>query len=382
MLRALILDLKAMGHGVVTFIDSRLKEFSPPLRADEVISIPRRDDLHGLLKRCSGEVDGVFIIAPESDDALRSLVEMVEDSGGTSLNCRAEGIERASNKMEVYRRLDNIGLPVPETIGIDVHEDIWEIKRMARDLGFPLIFKPAVGVGSSGLSVINDESQVGMAIDKIRREAASESLIIQRLIRGVAASVSLISTGDEVFPLTLNRQVVTLSPPSSESMYEGGMVPLRHRLEEEALTAARMTVESLGGLMGYVGVDMVLSSDGPVVVDVNPRLTTSYVGLRMVVNINPAQAIIDASLEQRLPRDVDTSGYASFLKVRVPAPPPRLLSRIYRLRGVFSPPFPVAEGGESYALIVSRSATMRGSEMNLHKSKRRLLNVIRGGCSW
>ena len=39
-------------------------------------------------------------------------------------------------------------------------------------------------------------------------------------------------------------------------------------------------VESFSGLRGYVGVDVVLGQDKLYVVDVNPRLTTSYVGLR------------------------------------------------------------------------------------------------------
>ena len=314
MLRALILDLKVIGCNIVTFIDSRLKEFSPPLLADDEISISSQSDLHKLLRRYSQEVDGVFIIAPESNQTLQCLVEIVEESGGASLNCQVNGIERASNKMEVYK------------------------------------------CGSS---------------------------IVQKLIDGVAASVSLISTGNDALPLTLNRQIVTLSPPFSESRYEGGVVPLRHKLEEEALRVAQTTVKSLGGLKGYVGVDMVLSSNGPVVIDVNPRLTTSYVGLRRVVNINPARAIIDAILEQKLPRDVHVSGYAFFLKVRVPAPIPRALPRIYRLSEVFSPPFPIAGRRESYALIVSHSTTLRGAEMSLHKSRRNLLEVIsRGGCAW
>ncbi|NIV10374.1 MAG: ATP-grasp domain-containing protein, partial [Aliifodinibius sp.] len=63
-----------------------------------------------------------------------------------------------------------------------------------------------------------------------------------------------------------------------------------HPLLEEALETAQRTVELLRGLRGYVGVDMVLTNDEPVVVEVNPRLTTSYIGLRKVINFNLAQA--------------------------------------------------------------------------------------------
>ena len=383
MLRALISDLKAAGCEVVTLIDSRIGRLNPPLMADVAVPIQTRSHLDENLKRASKTVDGVYIIAPESDGILKSLVEIIEASGGNSLNCEVEGIEKASNKMEVHKTLDRLGLQSPETVQIDVHEDVKEVRRVACELGFPLVFKPIDGVGSSGLSVLKDEAQIVMAVEKIRRESQNRYFIVQRLVEGVAASVSLISTGKEALPITLNGQMVTLAPPSLNSRYDGGFVPLDHELRNDAFRAARLIVKSLGGLRGYVGVDLVLAERGPVVVEVNPRLTTSYVGLRRIVNFNPAQAVVDALLERRLPRDLHTSGYAFFRKVKVPKPAPRILSRIYRLNGVLSPPFPVGESKDSYALLVSHSADVKRAEEGLQKSKRDLLSILQtGGYAW
>jgi predicted ATP-grasp superfamily ATP-dependent carboligase len=41
-----------------------------------------------------------------------------------------------------------------------------------------------------------------------------------------------------------------------------------------------------------VGVDLVETSDGPVVLEVNPRLTTSYCGLRTARGLNPAALVM------------------------------------------------------------------------------------------
>jgi len=383
MLRGLISDFKAAGWEVTTFLDSRLRRFNPPLEADIVVPINTKDCVDENLKKTSENVDCVYVIAPESGGTLRNLVGEVEASGGKSLNCKVEGIEKASNKMEVYRAAERVGLRTPETVVADIHEDIKVIRRFARDLGYPLVFKPVDGVGSSGLSVLRDETQVVTAVEKVRRESEGEVFIIQKLVSGVASSVSLISTGGEALPLTLNGQIVRLAPPRSDSSYEGGFVPLDHELRSEAFEAARLIVEALGGLVGYVGVDMVLTDEEPVIVEVNPRLTTSYVGLREVVNFNPAQAVADAVLERRLPREPCTDGYALFRKVRVPKPPPRVLPEIYGLRGVFSPPFPVTGGRGSCALILSHSSDMNRAEDELQKSKRSLLSIIRGGgCAW
>jgi predicted ATP-grasp superfamily ATP-dependent carboligase len=46
------------------------------------------------------------------------------------------------------------------------------------------------------------------------------------------------------------------------------------------------------GLWGYCGVDFIETPEGPVVVEINPRLTMSYVGLRDATGINPAELVL------------------------------------------------------------------------------------------
>ncbi len=379
MLRTLISDFNAAGHNVTIFLDSRLKAFNPPIEADNIISIFSHKELDKALKKISQAVDAVYIIAPESDQVLQRLVEVVEISGGIPLNCQVNTIRKASNKMKLYRILKKIGLRVPETLIVDIRENVEQIKHIVGKLGFPLVFKPVDGVGCCGLSVVRNESQIVAAVNKIMKESSSEYFIAQRLIKGAAASVSLISTGEEALPVTLNKQMITLASPNSDSSYDGGVVPLRHSLEKEALRVAQMAVKSLTGLRGYIGVDMVLTREEPVVMEVNPRLTTSYIGLRKVVNFNPAQAIIDAVLERKLPENVQSSGYAFLLKVKVPAPTYEVLLKTYGLKEVISPPFPVTGDGAAYALLVSYSAKLKDAEIGFHKAEKRLLDVLSQG---
>ena len=50
---------------------------------------------------------------------------------------------------------------------------------------------------------------------------------------------------------------------------------------------------AIPGLWGYVGVDLMLAKEGPVVLEINPRLTTSYCGLRRALGINTAAMVLD-----------------------------------------------------------------------------------------
>ena len=54
------------------------------------------------------------------------------------------------------------------------------------------------------------------------------------------------------------------------------------------------------GLQGYVGVDLVLGEETCWLIEINPRPTTSYVGLRRVIDLNMAAAIWHAC-RRRLP---------------------------------------------------------------------------------
>jgi predicted ATP-grasp superfamily ATP-dependent carboligase len=53
------------------------------------------------------------------------------------------------------------------------------------------------------------------------------------------------------------------------------------------------------GLIGYFGVDLLLDTQtarGVTIVEVNPRLTTSYVHLHQAIGCNPAAMVMDAML--------------------------------------------------------------------------------------
>jgi predicted ATP-grasp superfamily ATP-dependent carboligase len=377
MLRSLISDCKAAGHNVTTLLDSRLKQFNPSNEADKIISVSSSNELYAKLKEHSSVADAVYVIAPESGQVLEKLVEIIEVSGGRSLNCEIDAIERVSNKMTAYETMKKRGMKVPETVLLDIREKTENNRLLIKELGYPLVFKPLDGVSCGGLSLVKHEGDIAGAVKKVAHESMSKQFIVQKVIKGKAASVCVISTGDKALALTLNRQFVTLASPAEESGYYGGAVPFDHSLEKEALKAAERVVEGIGRLKGYVGVDIILADEEPVVMEVNPRLTTSYVGLRRVVNFNPAEAIVDVIIRRKLPTSVQTRGYALFSKVEVP-PQRQIIAETYKLKDVISPPFPIEKNRSAYALIATTSTSPQGAESAFHCAKKRLLNLYRG----
>ena len=377
MLRSLISDCKAAGHNVTTLLDSRFKQFNPPNEADQTSFVSAPNELHKKLKQGSTIADAVYMIAPESGQVLEKLVQSIEASGVTSLNSNVDAIKRVSNKMTIYETLKKTGLKVPETVLLDIHEKLCNIKQLTKELGYPLVFKPLDGVSCDGLSIVKDERDAAGAVKKVAHASSSEQFIAQKIVRGEAASACVISKGDEAVAVTLNRQFVTLGSPDEESEYYGGAVPFKHSKEKEALRAAERAVEETRGLKGYVGVDMILTDEDPIVLEINPRLTTSYVGLRRVTNFNPAETIIDAALRRKLPENVQNRGYSFFSKVEVPLRH-QILAETYKLENVVSPPFPV-ENEAAYALIAAASTSPKGAESAFYSTKKRLLKLYSRG---
>ncbi len=380
MLRAIVADFKAAGHSVTTVLDSRLAALNPPLEADYIVAVASFRDAERAIPKLAEAADATYIVAPESNQVLQSLVAGIEQAGVSSLNCRASAISAVSDKAAVLKRVKEMGLSTPKTLIFNASGDAAEITRLVRgSLGFPLIIKPVDGVGCAGLSVVNDEQQVAGAVTKANSESASKHFVAQELIRGTPVSVSLFATGTEASAVSLNKQDVSLMTPEAASTYNGGQVPFGSPLKREAFAAVETVVKAFQGLRGYVGVDLVLTEKEVVVMEVNPRLTVSYVGLRKVAGFNLAQAIVNTALENELPESNQIRGYAVFSKVNTSKPTIKTLQITYSVNSVVSPPFPVTGNDAACTLVLSSGTTLKETQAELHEAKKHLRSIIRVG---
>lgn len=379
MLRGVAADFKAAGHSVATMLDSRLAEFNPPLDAECMARVSSRDGPEEAFEVAAASADAAYVIAPESGGFLRSFVEKIEGIGLTSLNCTSSAISVAADKSVLLDHAVQSGLSTPKNLLFRTSDDIDELTESIKiKLGFPAIIKPLDGVSCSGLSVVNDRKQVEKAVEKLRANFLNDVFLAQEVVRGEAVSVSLYSTGKEVLPVSLNRQNVSLNEPETDSCYSGGFVPFESPLKQKAFSVAAKVAKAIPGLRGYVGVDLVLTKKMAVVIEVNPRLTTSYVGLRTVSGFNPAQALIDSVLENRLPVGCETFGYSFFTKVKTRKPKKNLLLKIYGLAGVFAPPFPISSDRSAFAMVTSYGETLQTALSRLEKNRNGLLETLYG----
>jgi len=300
MLTALIADLAAIdGHQIVTTVDPRFP-LSAPAGVDVVAMTRPRAAFPSLLSA----VDAVWLVAPETDRCLERLAARAERKGIALLGCGSAAIRRASDKAALPRLLARLGVPHPDTRVIDRSRKTWkaDVKIAAGELGYPIVVKPARGAGCEGVFLARDARALRHAVASARQADGRERLVLQRYVRGVAASVSLVADGRRAIALTTNAQSMrSVSGTSSRPFaYSGGATPLDHPLARRAAEEAVRTCEAIPGLRGYIGVDLVLTTSDAVVIEVNPRLTTAYLGVRAVLDDNVAAMAI-AACAGRLP---------------------------------------------------------------------------------
>ncbi len=309
MLWSLLDDFRSWGAvRTVTTLDLRLGRLSLP--ADEVVAVsPGQHEaaFTSLLSRS----DAVLVIAPETDGVLARLSALVEGAGIPLLGSSSAAVATAGDKAACHRLFLQAGLPAPATRECS----FTTAPRVANEMGFPLVAKPLDGVGCEGVCLVVGPAELPGVLALLRRVTRRRDILLQRFVAGTHASVSLLVGEGRAHPLSLNGQMID---PGCPFVYRGGVVPLQHSAAARAFAVAQVAVGLVPGLQGYVGVDLVLGPEETYLIEINPRLTTSYVGLRRVCRLNLARAIWDACCRGSLPASVPLTGRVAFARDEPP----------------------------------------------------------------
>ena len=379
-LRTVVSDFKASGHKVTVLLDARISQLNPPLNVDCQVPIFRSQDPELILQNMALINDAVYIIAPETGQVLQSLVKFMEQTGKISLNSESETIQKVSEKTVLYNTLQKNTILVPQTLAFKTASDLAEVKQAIKNkFGYPAVFKPIDGVSCGGLSLVKENSQVEKAILKIRNQFNGKNFVVQEFVPGEDVSVSLLAAAGKAYPISLNKQNVNIASPNDVSSYEGGVVPFNHPIKQEAFEAAKKAVEAFSGLKGYVGVDLVLSDQKAFVVDVNSRLTTSYVGLSKTAKFNVAQALVDAVLKGQAPVKPESNGFVCFSKIVTSKPNVNAFQEASKIIGVVSPPFPLNAEFKACSLVAGYGNSLEIAKLELEEAKKRLSDIVNRG---
>lgn len=289
MLRALIADcLTITDCHIITTLDPRITLEDSGV---EVIQIKNSKDYIRQVRAMSKKVDVSWVVAPESEGILASVINALEAADCRTMNCNVETIRVTGDKLNCSRLMQKSEI---STIHNLLYEDL------ARNIN-KVVIKPRFGVGGEGLRICNDGKQ---ALDYIGEQ---ESWVIQPYVKGEHRSLSLLCWQGAAKILSCNVQQFSAHPePRLNKCIVNAFSP-----SAELIALAQKIGQTFPGLIGYVGVDYIETSDGCVVVEINPRLTTSYIGLARALQQNPAQLCLDVTVKDSLPNHIENTGIST-----------------------------------------------------------------------
>ncbi|HWE38579.1 MAG TPA: ATP-grasp domain-containing protein [Isosphaeraceae bacterium] len=261
MRRALAADFAAPGGvRVVMTLDDRLDAEPGPW---ETVRVGPGRELEAF-GRLAAEADDTLLIAPETGGTLRDRAALLDLVGGRSLGSTPAAIALAGDKFRLGRLLDDLGIATPETVRVVPAEGLPD------SFPYPAVLKPIDGAGACHTYLVTGPGHLPPGAVEL------PEAILQPYLPGVPLSASvLVGSDGHVTPIGIGTQHIHIN--NFSFLYEGGTVPNHDESFDDLLPA----LAAVPGLRGWVGVDYLREGPGgrAVVLDINPRPTTSVVGL-------------------------------------------------------------------------------------------------------
>jgi len=252
----------------------------------EHVTIVRDDqDVWQVWHELIAAADAVFVIAPETSGLLLKLSQMVTAQDKLLFGCPPSLVQLSTSKLATYRAMQHAGINAVPSYSAQEWLDTGKYMQEGH-----WVIKPDDGVGCEDVICLSDRDQI---LAWLVQGSRAHTHIVQPLCAGEPASLSMLCRNGQAWLLSCNRQKVALT--SGFFQYQGSVVNDFAQYWTQFDELAQAIAHALPDLNGYIGIDlMVEEGDSPklTVLEINPRLTTSYVGLYQATGLNIAAELL------------------------------------------------------------------------------------------
>ena len=288
MLQALEQDFSALGINVIITLDSRIAYTPQP----QTLSVPiaKKTSLHRELLEIAPEVDFILLVAPETDGKLVRCCQWLCKFQHKFLSPQPSVVELCSDKSKTCSFLAENSIPTTQGILIEPDGNLLDRYAQVIPALLPGVLKPNCGAGGEATFYVKDMAALAELIGE-QSEKVSRPMRLETWAEGTPTSTSLICGPAGYELLKSTRQVFRGWPIGT---YAGNQADLSDDQLSRAGQLAVRVGKSLPPTCGYLGIDMILGNKpgNDLVVEINPRLTSSYTLLRTLDSRNLAQTML------------------------------------------------------------------------------------------
>jgi predicted ATP-grasp superfamily ATP-dependent carboligase len=275
MLKALLEDVFEINILQPTvMLDARLKDLSETYPADWRIITPCQDVFKEFSRLCL-QADAVWPIAPEFDNLLENLCRLVPEHK-CLLVSPAEAVAICANKLHTFERLQDYSIPTVAT-------RLWQ--RTDYEPG-EWIIKPVDGAGARETFVLTCRQDFVKLADSLPH---TTDYILQPHLEGWKTSLSCLCKNGRLELICVNLQHFIMD----NNCYRLAGITVNHTKNTDRYQALLEKIgEAFSKLRGYIGIDLIETTENSYVLEINPRLTTSFAGIRAALGINVCAEVI------------------------------------------------------------------------------------------
>ncbi|GIH25277.1 hypothetical protein Aph01nite_35870 [Acrocarpospora phusangensis] len=186
-----------------------------------------------------------------------------------------QAVARCRDKSRTRRALTRAGLAQPL---FAVVERIGDVAGALESVGLPCVVKPAEGSASEGVRLCETPAEASdhaalllRRTHNVRGQPIRPRVLIEQLLAGAEFSVETMGLGDDVVCLGITAKRLGPPPWFVETGHHFP-APLPAATRAILVDLTTRTLKALGLTLGPAHTEVRLTADGPVVVEVNPRL--------------------------------------------------------------------------------------------------------------
>ncbi|HKD48930.1 MAG TPA: biotin carboxylase N-terminal domain-containing protein, partial [Rhizomicrobium sp.] len=260
-------------------------------------------------------IDEILRVAREAKvDAIHPGYGLLSESPEFAEACAAAGfifigpspktLRTLGNKVDARNLAVKVGVPVmPASPPLpDDHE---AVKRLAREVGYPVMLKASWGGGGRGMRAIENESALTDAVFTARREAKAafgkDEVYLEKLVRR-ARHVEVQILGDAQGNLVHLYERDCSIQRRNQKMIERAPAPYLDAATRQAICEAALKIARGTEYVGAGTVEFLLDADTGqfYFIEVNPRIQVEHTVTEVVCNLDIVKAQIRIAEGKRI----------------------------------------------------------------------------------
>jgi len=291
---------------VSTDYDTSDRLYFEPLTYENVLAICHEEQKAGEL---------VGVIVQFGGQTPLKLAVPLEEAGIPLLGTPADAIDRAEDRLRFDEVLAKLGLKRPPG---RIAQGPAEARRIAEDIGFPVLVRPSYVLGGRAMTVCDDpdglDAYMHIALEAAR-DAGTTNILVDRFINdAIEVDVDAVCDGQRVVIGGVMQHIEEAGIHSGDSACA---IP-PHSLSPALVASIEEQTRQLGlelGVIGLMNVQFAVKGNDVYVLEVNPRAarTAPFVSKatgRPLAKI-AAQAMLGRSLDEQGVHDLHVPSHVS-----------------------------------------------------------------------